>query len=100
MRQARDDVRLRIVTNGNFGRYTTLTRQLGIDDAIELLPDSYALLPERLSAATIALNPRPLATGLPQKLLNYMAAGRPILFVVCRFGRKIGSRQARLARER
>jgi glycosyltransferase involved in cell wall biosynthesis len=79
VRQARDDVRLRIVTNGNFGRYTTLTRQLGIDDAIELLPDSYALLPERLSAATIALNPRPLATGLPQKLLNYMAAGRPIV---------------------
>ena len=79
VRQTRADVRLCIVTNGDFGRYDPLVRQLGIEDAIDLLPDSFSLLPQRLSAATIALNPRPFAAGLPQKLLNYMAAGRPIV---------------------
>ena len=32
-----------------------------------------------LAAANVLVNPRPQCEGIPQKLLNYMAAGRPIV---------------------
>jgi glycosyltransferase involved in cell wall biosynthesis len=38
-----------------------------------------AELPSNLAAADVLVNPRTEAIGLPQKLLNYMAAGKPIV---------------------
>ena len=77
--QKHDDLRLQIVTNGDFSSFEGLAQDLKIRAAIDLFPDRYELLPQRLGEAAVALNPRPEAAGLPQKLLNYMAAGCPIV---------------------
>jgi glycosyltransferase involved in cell wall biosynthesis len=75
----RPDVRLKLVTAGDFGSYETQARQLGVRDAIELLPAAVEDMPDLLAAADVALNPRVDCDGIPVKLLNYMAAGRPIV---------------------
>jgi glycosyltransferase involved in cell wall biosynthesis len=70
---------LRILTNDSFQDYEILSRSLGIRDRIDVRPVRLEDLPEELSAATVAVNPRIACDGLPQKLLNYMAAGCPIV---------------------
>jgi hypothetical protein len=40
---------------------------------------TFAEQPALLAAATVAVNPRIRSAGIPQKLLNYMAAGLPIV---------------------
>ncbi len=70
-------VRLRLVTNSSFAPYERLARELGVRRAVELIPSSFADLPRQLSEAAVALNPRTGCDGIPQKLLNYMAAGLP-----------------------
>ncbi|MEJ2339795.1 MAG: glycosyltransferase family 4 protein [Gemmatimonadales bacterium] len=74
--------RLHIVSSSDFSPYAGLARELGIEDAIELKQVSFGELPRRLAAADVLVNPRVEATGLPMKLLNYMAAGRPIVSFV------------------
>src|SRR5690606_10050459 len=39
----------------------------------------YGSLPAKLAQADVLVNPRPSCDGLPQKILNYMASGRPIV---------------------
>ena len=56
-----------------------MAAQLGVAHAIEIIRDDFAALPARLSEASIALMPRVECPGLPQKLLNYMAAGKAIV---------------------
>ncbi|MBL0712654.1 MAG: glycosyltransferase family 4 protein [Desulfosarcina sp.] len=75
----RRNVKLQIITNDCFQPYLTLARQLGIESQIEITPSSYEKLPEYLKAADVVLNPRVECDGIPQKLLNYMAAGRPVV---------------------
>ena len=75
----RDDVQLFIVTESPFTPYERLARRLGIWDSIILREDVFAELPSNLALADVVVNPRTEATGLPQKLLNYMAAGKPIV---------------------
>lgn len=75
----RSDVRLQIVTRGAFEPYEPLARSLGIRDAIDVIPDHGDSAIEYLAAADVALNPRVHSAGTPQKLLNYMAAGKPIV---------------------
>ena len=72
-------LRLRILTDGSFEPYALLSRTLGIDGSIETRRTSLEQLPQELSAAHVAANPRTACDGLPQKLLNYMAAGCPIV---------------------
>jgi glycosyltransferase involved in cell wall biosynthesis len=50
-----------------------------VASAIEVARADYAALPALLRAADVLLNPRTGCDGIPQKLLNYMAAGRPIV---------------------
>jgi glycosyltransferase involved in cell wall biosynthesis len=78
VRGRRNDVRLHIISSSDFGPYEGLAKELGIEDRIELESVAFRQLPDRLSAADVLVNPRVEATGLPMKLLNYMAAGRPI----------------------
>ncbi|MCL6607800.1 MAG: glycosyltransferase family 4 protein [Geminicoccaceae bacterium] len=53
---------------------------LGIAERVSLRPAvPFAELPALLAEADIAANPRTDADGTPVKLLNYMAAGRPIV---------------------
>jgi glycosyltransferase involved in cell wall biosynthesis len=78
--QARPDVRLTIAADSPFAPYEALARQLGIRDAIDLVPaPTFRDLPDLLAAADVAVNPRTECDGIPVKLLNYMASGRAIV---------------------
>ena len=74
----RGDVRLMIVTDSPFAPFEPLARRLGVVDAVDLRPATFPQQPPLLSAASVAINPRIRCAGIPQKLLNYMAAGLPI----------------------
>ena len=49
------------------------------DDAIDQVRVGFEQLPGELLSADVAVNPRVRCAGVPQKLLNYMAAGKPIV---------------------
>ena len=74
----RADVRLMIVTDSSFMPFEPLAQQLGVLAAVDLRRATFAQQPALLAAATVAVNPRIRCDGIPQKLLNYMAAGMPI----------------------
>jgi glycosyltransferase involved in cell wall biosynthesis len=71
--------RLLIVTGGRFDDHEALAEELGIRDSIRVLSSELTELPGILAGADVALNPRTECDGLPQKVLNYMAAARPIV---------------------
>lgn len=75
--QRRSDWRLKIVSDSSFDAYEAQAAQLNIRERIEVTRGTFAELPGHLHAADIALNPRVECDGIPQKLLNYMAAGLP-----------------------
>jgi glycosyltransferase involved in cell wall biosynthesis len=74
----RADARLMIVTDSPFTPFEELTRRLGVRGAVELRRAAFPEQPALLAGATVAVNPRVRCDGIPQKLLNYMAAGLPI----------------------
>ena len=78
-RARRPDLRLKILSDDRFHTYETLATALGVRDAIEVQAVPLAELPARLAHADVAANPRIDCAGLPQKLVNYMAAGCPIV---------------------
>ncbi len=82
-RAARPGLRLRLLTNASFAPYAPLAERLGLlaagSGALELVPERLETLPERLGEALVAVLPRVECPGLPQKLLNYMAAGRAVV---------------------
>ena len=75
----RADVRLMIVTDSPFAPFEPLARRLGVLAAVDLRRATFPEQPALLAAATVAINPRIRCDGIPQKLLNYMAAGMPIV---------------------
>ncbi len=75
----RADARLMIVTESSFAPYESLARKLGVREAIDVRNAPFAQQPALLAAAAVAVNPRTQCDGLPQKLLNYMAAAAPIV---------------------
>ena len=75
----RPHLRLRLLTSADFTPFQGLVDRLGVGHALEILEDSFHDLPERLAEASVALMPRPECPGIPQKLLNYMAAARGIV---------------------
>jgi glycosyltransferase involved in cell wall biosynthesis len=74
----RADARLMIVTDSPFTPFEALARRLGVRAAVELRRATFPEQPALLAAATVAINPRVHCDGIPQKLLNYMAAGLPV----------------------
>jgi glycosyltransferase involved in cell wall biosynthesis len=74
----RADVRLVIVTDSPFTPYEVLARQLGVRAAVDLRRATFPEQPAILAGAAVAINPRVRCDGIPQKLLNYMAAGLPV----------------------
>ena len=74
----RADTRLTIVTDSPFTPYEALARRLGVRAAVDLRRATFPEQPAILAAATVAINPRVQCDGIPQKLLNYMAAGLPV----------------------
>ncbi|NNE07335.1 MAG: glycosyltransferase family 4 protein [Gemmatimonadetes bacterium] len=75
----RRDLKLVLVTGSRFDAYQELARALGIRDRIEIVQGGFERLPEEFGRAHLAVNPRTECDGIPQKLLNYMAAGLPVL---------------------
>jgi glycosyltransferase involved in cell wall biosynthesis len=75
----RADMRLMIVTDSSFAPFEPLARRLGVLAAVDLRRATFPEQPALLAAATVAINPRIRCDGIPQKLLNYMAAGMPIV---------------------
>jgi glycosyltransferase involved in cell wall biosynthesis len=70
---------LRIVTDDDFSPYQSLASELGIGGSIAVAPGTLSGLPHHLATAAVAVNPRRVCDGVPQKLLNYMAAGRAVV---------------------
>lgn len=80
VRGIRNDVRLRIVVSEDtFERYEREAVELGIRPFIDVHEVAFHEVPDLLASADVALNPRVECDGLPQKLMNYMASGRPIV---------------------
>jgi glycosyltransferase involved in cell wall biosynthesis len=78
----RRDARLQIVTESPFDDYEPLARELGVSGAIDLVQAPFAEIPGLLAGADIAVNPRVDCDGIPVKLLNYMAASKPVVSFV------------------
>lgn len=79
VRAAGKDVRLRIVTESSFEPYEQKARELGVRDFIEVMNAGFERVPALLAEADIAVNPRIECEGVPIKLLNYMAASKPVV---------------------
>lgn len=78
-REQLPSLRLILSLSGDDRGCRRLAQQLAITDAVAILPDSFAELPRRLAAVAVAALPRTNCNGIPQKLLNYMAAARPVV---------------------
>ncbi len=65
--------------SSSFAPFEPMARELGIMDAVEVVEDRFEQLPARLAASAIAALPRTRCDGIPQKLLNYMAAGKAVV---------------------
>lgn len=74
-------VRLLILTDAPeaFGAYWPLAARLGVEEAVEVVGARFEELPERFAEVDVAVSPRTNCPGVPQKMLNYMAAGLPIV---------------------
>ena len=79
VRRRRRQVRLLLATDSSFEPYEALAARLGVREHIDLVSGKLLGLRDLLAAAQVALNPRVECDGYPQKLLNYMAAGKPIV---------------------
>lgn len=79
LRATHPTARLVLASNSPFDRLRPLARSLNIEQAIDLQSDDFAALPGHLANATLAALPRRRCDGVPQKLLNYMAAGCPVV---------------------
>ncbi len=69
--------RLQLLSADNLIPFIALCRRLNIEDYVEVREVDFQQLPAELSRATVLANPRVECSGVPQKLLNYMASGTP-----------------------
>lgn len=72
------EAKLVIATDSSLDPYEARAAALGIRDRIiTVASPSFDELPGLLAGADVAINPRTNCDGIPVKLLNYMAAGKP-----------------------
>jgi glycosyltransferase involved in cell wall biosynthesis len=79
LRRQDERIRLRLLTSDDFGPFAPLCERLGIGGGVEVRNVDYETLPGELARATVLANPRIECSGMPQKLLNYMASGTPVV---------------------
>jgi glycosyltransferase involved in cell wall biosynthesis len=79
LRHGFPDARLVLVTDSDPAELMQRVAGLGLAGCVSTVAADYPGLPARLAEADVLVNPRPTCEGVPQKLLNYMAAGRPIV---------------------
>jgi glycosyltransferase involved in cell wall biosynthesis len=75
----RPSLRLLVLSNSSLGSYQQLLKELDLQSKVEFINPSFRELPKYLQMGHIFLNPRMVCDGIPQKLLNYMAAKKPIV---------------------
>jgi glycosyltransferase involved in cell wall biosynthesis len=75
----RQDVRLVVATGSPAGKWQAEAHRLGIRESVQFANPSLDALPDVLATFDVALNPRTHCYGIPYKVLNYMAAGKPIV---------------------
>lgn len=73
------DLRLCIAGSTPFNSMNDMAKKLKIEYAVEILNIPFSDQVNQLARASIAVTPRTVCDGLPQKLLNYMAAGKAII---------------------
>jgi glycosyltransferase involved in cell wall biosynthesis len=76
LRRRRPDARLRIVTEDTADWPAAMARELGVAEGVELVRKGFDEVPGELANARVAVSPRIDCDGVPQKILNYMAAGK------------------------
>jgi glycosyltransferase involved in cell wall biosynthesis len=77
--KARADAKLVLVGESSFDPFEATARRLAVRDRIELVRAPFDRIPLLLAEADIAVNPRTECDGIPQKVLNYMAAAKPVV---------------------
>ncbi|MDH3222527.1 MAG: glycosyltransferase family 4 protein [Gemmatimonadota bacterium] len=77
--ERRPDARLAIVTDASFAPYRPLAERLGIHGAVDVIRAPFEQQPDLLRRARVTVSPRVECDGIPQKLLNYMASGTPVV---------------------
>ncbi len=75
----RDNIRLTIVSSFSFEKAIDLAKKHNVLERIDFVKAEFDEVPGYMAKADIAANPRTVCDGLPQKLLNYMAAGMPVV---------------------
>ena len=73
------DVRLLVVSSEDNRSLHADVETRGLKESVDWLKSDFDGLRAALQQAPIALNPRGECSGLPQKLINYLAAGRAIV---------------------
>jgi glycosyltransferase involved in cell wall biosynthesis len=73
------DIKLHLFSNDCIDPYRPLIERLNLTAKIEIFPTNFQILPSQLSQTDILLNPRNDGAGIPMKLINYMAIGKPIV---------------------
>ena len=74
------DAVLILAGNTNIAKYINFSKELGIYDNVLFLGERpFEEVPDLLAAADVAVIPRVNCPGIPQKLTNYMAAGKAIV---------------------
>lgn len=71
--------KLTLLTDSDFSPFAEQAKALGVAAALCVRPISLDALPAALVQAQVLVNPRTECSGMPQKLLNYMASGTPIV---------------------
>ena len=77
--RARQDVKLTMVTESPTTEFAAQARALGLAERIEFVESDLQRLPDLLASGDVLVNPRTRCPGVPQKLLNYMASGTPVV---------------------
>jgi glycosyltransferase involved in cell wall biosynthesis len=70
-------IKLHIYSNDSIEKYRPLINKLSLSNQIKIFPTNFQSLPDQLSGTDILLNPRSDGSGIPMKLINYMAVGKP-----------------------
>lgn len=80
MGEARLLMIVNIAKEADLSACRTMADDLGLKEHVEIVThQSFDEIPPFLAAADVTVVPRPECPGFPVKLLNYMAAGRPIV---------------------
>jgi len=75
----RPDARIKLVGSSSCESVRAEAARRRLGSALEVATAPFSEEVEHLAAASVAISPRTRCDGLPQKLLNYMAAGKAIV---------------------